>query len=191
MCKTDSAGKPLSIIAMISDSCPECEADHIDVQSLAFAKVGGQAGGGWVAAGWHEGQQCRCSRAAVPALASAPPGLCPPHAFVQRPSGTIRPSLLLLALTLPQPLRLPPVLQLADPGIGRINMQYRRVECAPPEPMQVCVWVCVGVSAGGAGRGAGERMLPPEHQPAEAQGSACQPSALLPPRPPLLLPRWL
>lgn len=31
----------------------------------------------------------------------------------------------------------PPSLQLADPGIGRINMQYRRVECAPPEPMQV------------------------------------------------------
>ncbi|KAL4440265.1 hypothetical protein ABPG75_003266 [Micractinium tetrahymenae] len=66
VCKTDSAGKPLSIIAMISDSCPECEADHIDVQSLAFAK-------------------------------------------------------------------------LADPGIGRVKMQYRRVECAPPEPMQVAV----------------------------------------------------
>ncbi len=40
VCKTDSAGKPLSIMAMISDSCPECGAEHIDVQSLAFAKVG-------------------------------------------------------------------------------------------------------------------------------------------------------
>lgn len=41
----------------------------------------------------------------------------------------------------PPPLRHP--LQLADPGLGRINMQYRRVECAPPEPMQVRVYECV------------------------------------------------
>jgi hypothetical protein len=39
VCKLDDAGQPLSIIAMISDSCPECEADHIDVQALAFQKV--------------------------------------------------------------------------------------------------------------------------------------------------------
>ena len=41
MCKTDSAGKPLSIAVMIADECPECGTDHIDVQSLAFAKVSG------------------------------------------------------------------------------------------------------------------------------------------------------
>ena len=28
-------------------------------------------------------------------------------------------------------------MQLADPGIGRIKMQYRRTECTPPEDMQV------------------------------------------------------
>lgn len=39
VCKTDSAGKPLSVKIMISDECPECGADHIDVQSLTFAKV--------------------------------------------------------------------------------------------------------------------------------------------------------
>ncbi|PRW45398.1 barwin-like endoglucanase [Chlorella sorokiniana] len=66
VCKTDSAGKPLSIAVMISDKCPECEADHIDVQSLAFAKM-------------------------------------------------------------------------ADPGIGRIKVQYRRIQCLPPDDMKVSV----------------------------------------------------
>lgn len=46
VCKTDDAGKPLSIIAMISDKCPECGTDHIDVQSLSFAKVGRLREGG-------------------------------------------------------------------------------------------------------------------------------------------------
>lgn len=40
VCKTDSQGEPLSILVMISDVCPECEANHLDVQSLAFGKVG-------------------------------------------------------------------------------------------------------------------------------------------------------
>lgn len=40
VCKRDSAGAALSAIVMITDSCPECEADHLDVQSKAFAKVG-------------------------------------------------------------------------------------------------------------------------------------------------------
>lgn len=39
VCKTDAQGEPLSILVMISDVCPECEANHIDVQSLAFGKV--------------------------------------------------------------------------------------------------------------------------------------------------------
>ncbi|KAH7619768.1 putative expansin-A17 [Nannochloris sp. 'desiccata'] len=38
-CKTDSAGKPLSVIAMITDKCPECGDNHIDVQAQAFAKI--------------------------------------------------------------------------------------------------------------------------------------------------------
>ncbi|KAI7842109.1 hypothetical protein COHA_004303 [Chlorella ohadii] len=67
LCKTDSAGKPLSIAVMISDECPECGSDHIDVQSLAFAK----AREGW--------------------------------------------------------------------GIGRIKVQYRRIECTPPDDMKVSV----------------------------------------------------
>lgn len=29
---------------MISDECPECEADHIDMQALTFNKVGITAG---------------------------------------------------------------------------------------------------------------------------------------------------
>ncbi|EFN54108.1 hypothetical protein CHLNCDRAFT_136257 [Chlorella variabilis] len=74
VCKTDDAGKPLSVMVMISDECPECGTDHVDVQSLAFAK-------------------------------------------------------------------------LANPDIGRITMQYRRVECAPPEDMQVSV-----MDFGGAGK---------------------------------------
>ena len=40
VCIKDSQGKPKSVLVMISDTCPECEAEHIDVQSLAFAKVG-------------------------------------------------------------------------------------------------------------------------------------------------------
>lgn len=39
VCKKDAAGKPLSVLVMITDSCPECESDHLDVQSLAFGKV--------------------------------------------------------------------------------------------------------------------------------------------------------
>ncbi|KFM23596.1 Expansin-A11 [Auxenochlorella protothecoides] len=42
VCKTDAQGEPLSILVMISDVCPECEANHIDVQSLAFGKLADQ-----------------------------------------------------------------------------------------------------------------------------------------------------
>ncbi|GAB4819911.1 hypothetical protein N2152v2_006957 [Parachlorella kessleri] len=66
VCIQDSQGKPKSVLVMISDTCPECEAEHIDVQSLAFAK-------------------------------------------------------------------------LANPDIGRIKVTYRRVECAPPQDIQVSV----------------------------------------------------
>jgi hypothetical protein len=38
-CIKDSKGKPKSVLVMISDTCPECGENHIDVQSLAFAKV--------------------------------------------------------------------------------------------------------------------------------------------------------
>ncbi|GAB4819912.1 hypothetical protein N2152v2_006958 [Parachlorella kessleri] len=66
VCIKDSQGKPKSVLVMISDTCPECEAEHIDVQSLSFAK-------------------------------------------------------------------------LANPDIGRIKVTYRRVECAPPQDVQVSV----------------------------------------------------
>ena len=55
VCKTDSAGKPLSIAVMISDECPECGSDHIDVQSLAFAKVGETGYEVWGGAGERDG----------------------------------------------------------------------------------------------------------------------------------------
>jgi Lytic transglycolase len=29
----------VSVVVQITDSCPECEADHIDIQALTFAKV--------------------------------------------------------------------------------------------------------------------------------------------------------
>lgn len=51
VCKKDSAGQPLSVIVMISDSCPECETHHIDVQSMVFAKASGA-----VVAGFKEGR---------------------------------------------------------------------------------------------------------------------------------------
>ena len=38
VCLKDSSGNPASITAMITDSCPECEADHIDLQANSFAK---------------------------------------------------------------------------------------------------------------------------------------------------------
>ena len=66
MCKTDSAGKALSVMVMISDKCPECGADHIDVQSLTFAKVGrGDCGGlpgGWGAAAGECVLMAACAR---------------------------------------------------------------------------------------------------------------------------------
>jgi len=43
VCKTDSKGVNLSIKVVITDVCPECGSDggpdHVDVQSLAFAKI--------------------------------------------------------------------------------------------------------------------------------------------------------
>ena len=39
---------------MITDACPQCEADHLDLQALTFSKVGPSAGfaGGPAAAVW-------------------------------------------------------------------------------------------------------------------------------------------
>jgi hypothetical protein len=73
VCKTDSAGVPLSVLVRITDSCPECEEDHIDVQALAFQKI-------------------------------------------------------------------------AKPEIGRIKIQYRRVECLIPGDLQVNVMDFIGGS---------------------------------------------
>ena len=39
VCKKDSSGNSLSIIAMVSDFCPECGSDALDVQALAFEKI--------------------------------------------------------------------------------------------------------------------------------------------------------
>eukprot|EP00887_Chlorella_sp_A99_P003760 scaffold7.g3760.t1 len=73
-CNKDSSGAPKSVVVMISDACPQCEADHIDMQSLSFAK-------------------------------------------------------------------------LASPALGRIDMQYRRVECTPPDDMKAssAARACVAV----------------------------------------------
>lgn len=73
VCKLDSAGRPLSILVLITDVCPECATQHIDVQSLSFAKM-------------------------------------------------------------------------ADPGIGRIAVRYRRVECNVPEDLKVSImdWAGAG-----------------------------------------------
>jgi Lytic transglycolase/Expansin C-terminal domain len=42
-CKTDSSGKPLGVLVQITDKCPECGTDHIDMQALAFAKLADSA----------------------------------------------------------------------------------------------------------------------------------------------------
>ena len=49
-CIKDANGKPKSILVLITDKCPECEANHLDVQALAFAKVrrAGAGAGGWL-----------------------------------------------------------------------------------------------------------------------------------------------
>eukprot|EP00884_Botryococcus_braunii_P014402 jgi/Botrbrau1/22963/Bobra.0030s0035.1 len=67
----DDAGP---IVITITDSCPECEADHIDLQALTFDKIS------------------------------------PMH-------------------------------------LGRINIQYRRVECTPPEPINMNLDVNIGVGS--------------------------------------------
>ncbi|GAB4813674.1 hypothetical protein N2152v2_000720 [Parachlorella kessleri] len=66
VCVKDSSGNSASVTAMITDSCPECEADHIDLQANSFAK-------------------------------------------------------------------------LAVPAYGRVQMHYRRVNCAPPTDLKVTV----------------------------------------------------
>ncbi len=51
-------------------------------------------------------------------------------------------------------------MQLANPDIGRIKVTYRRVECAPPQDIQVSVmdfagsngWLRLVIKVGGAGR---------------------------------------
>jgi hypothetical protein len=44
-CKTDSSGKPLSVAAMVTDKCPECASNQIDIQALAFAKIANPSAG--------------------------------------------------------------------------------------------------------------------------------------------------
>lgn len=95
---------------MISDVCPECGTDHLDVQATAFAKVG--AGLAWLLLGRAAGEAGRQAGG----------------------QGTLLPPQLTALPALPS--LLPPPPQMADPGLGRIQMRYRRVECAPPEDMK-------------------------------------------------------
>jgi hypothetical protein len=92
---------------MISDVCPECGTDHIDVQSLSFAKV-----------------HARALRSRGVRESAGPAHLAHPG----RGSITLAPS--------PPPAPHP---QVANPDIGRIKTQYRRVECTPPTDMQISV----------------------------------------------------
>lgn len=129
VCKTDSAGKPLSIAVMIADECPECGTDHIDVQSLAFAKVSGGGRG-------LEGGQGRVAVRAQQA-GGRRPGV--PLAAVQAAPSLLRslPSSRAPSHPLLCPLSCPTLWQMADPGIGRIKVQYRRIQCLPPDDMKV------------------------------------------------------
>lgn len=38
-CKKDASGNPASVIVTITDKCPECSADHLDLQATAWAKL--------------------------------------------------------------------------------------------------------------------------------------------------------
>ena len=87
-----------SIIVMISDECPECEADHMDIQAVTFGKVRPLLIG--------TGLRKVCL------------------GFFVLDSALIR---------LPAPVQIAPI------GNGRIDIQYRRVECTPPSTMVVSV----------------------------------------------------
>ncbi|GAB4819908.1 hypothetical protein N2152v2_006954 [Parachlorella kessleri] len=71
VCLTDTKGVRKSILVMITDKCPQCDTDHIDVQALTFAKM-------------------------------------------------------------------------TNPDLGRIKINYRRIECTPPEDMKVSVMDFIG-----------------------------------------------
>ena len=94
---------------MISDECPECEANHIDMQALTFNKVS------WS----YAVAQLLCSAATLHAIHGAEQS--------HRPSSSQRSD---------KP-RKPCTLQIAPMLNGRIDMQYRRVECTPPMPVNV------------------------------------------------------
>ena len=115
---------------MISDKCPECGTDHIDVQSLTFAKVGRGphvVGGLWWGAG-RVLRGCPCLRLLL--LLQAAPTL---HNTAHPPLSQALSCPLLPSPAFPSPHHV----QLAEPGIGRIEMQYRRTECTPPDDIKV------------------------------------------------------
>lgn len=102
----------------------QCGTDHIDVQSLAFAKVSCFV---------RTHPSCSHTRP----LHLAPNRLHQPDSYSSASAGPIHshPTIHLR----PAPSPHPTAPQLANPDTGRIKTQYRRVECTPPGDMQISV----------------------------------------------------
>ena len=117
----------------VSDSCPECGADHMDLQALTFDKV--------------RARECECvRRRALGTCARSSAHTTAAHSQ----SNAHRP-----------PPHTPPAHQIAPMSLGRINMQYRRVECTPPSSINVNLDINIGagswlrmMTGGAAGHGA-------------------------------------
>lgn len=111
-----------SVTVTITDVCPECETDHIDMQALTFNKV--------------------LTRSMSPADCCACAGL---HAVLCLTLRAAREASRGTKVAASADGQLRGGLQIAPMEGGRINIQYRRVECTPPEPLKVNIHANVGV----------------------------------------------
>lgn len=101
-----------SIIVQITDSCPQCELGHFDIQALTYSKVlhpAVQLCHLFAATGAYT-LLLSCSRCSLP--------------------GSILNTGMILSKTW---------VQISPEASGRINIQYRRVQCVPPSSLAVVV----------------------------------------------------
>ena len=136
-----------TVTVTITDVCPECESDHIDMQALTFNKVRAEphAPASQCSPSKHELAACKGSAWTGPAC-TALAAFTRIHRSVFCVLGMLATGSRLCGgkgslIRLGHDGRA----QIAPMEGGRINVQYRRVECTPPEPLKVNIHANVGV----------------------------------------------
>ncbi len=123
-----------------TDSCPECEPNHLDLQALTWAKVRNGAitdvaqllhTAIFLKTGWLK-NCCFCTCILCILGVRRPPLVQDCTVCTSEPDHEVSSRRVLVRCH-------PPQIANPSPGGGRINLQYRRVECAPPSDLVVNV----------------------------------------------------